>query len=142
MLERFTHFIACILLVLMPLQVFAAASMSICNSMMQVQSITSNSTTSNSTKMPCHEHMASLESEASSQDSANSTMPSDVTPSDKKPCKTVCATLCANLSAMTALLSNIKSVVFIASTDLISLPKPVYTSITQPNLQRPPNFFS
>jgi hypothetical protein len=126
MLKRFSHFFACLLLVLMPLQGFAAANMSICNSMMQAQSITPKSV-----DMPCHKHMASMAGETKNQQ-----MPC------KTACKTVCATLCASLGAMTALPSDIKPAVFLASSALVSLPNQVYASITQPKLQRPPIFVS
>jgi hypothetical protein len=49
MLKRSSHFFACLLLVLIPLQGFAAANMSVCNSIMQAQSGQQNST-----NMPCH----------------------------------------------------------------------------------------
>jgi hypothetical protein len=131
MLKRFSHFFACILLVLMPLQGFAAANMSVCNSMMQAQSIAPKSA-----NMPCHKHMASTVSEAKSQQTAKHTAPC------KAACKTFCATLCASLCAMTALPSDIKPAAFLASSALISLPDQAYASITQPNLQRPPIFVS
>jgi hypothetical protein len=127
MLKRFSHFFACVLLVLMPLQGFAAANMSICNSMMQAQSSAPKSAT-----MPCHKHMASMAGETKSQNTSNNTAPC------KTACKTVCATLCASLGAITALPSDIKPAAFLASSALVSLPNQLYASITQPNLQRPP----
>jgi hypothetical protein len=122
MLKRFSHFFACVLLVLMPLQGFAAANMSICNSMMQAQS-----SAPRSAGMPCHKHMAGMAGETKSQQ-----MPC------KTACKTVCATLCASLGAITALPSDIKPAAFLASSALIGLPNQLYASITQPNPQRPP----
>jgi hypothetical protein len=131
MLKRFSHFFACVLLVLIPLQGMAAANMSICNSMMQAQSITPKSA-----NMPCHKHMASMASEAKSQITSNNAMPC------KTACKTVCATLCASLGVIAALPSDIKPAPFLASSALISLPNQAYASITQPNLQRPPILLS
>jgi hypothetical protein len=127
MLKRFSYFFACVLLVLMPLQGFAAANMSICNSMMQAQSIAPKSAS-----MPCHKHMASTVSVAKSQQTAQHTAPC------KTACKTFCATLCASMGAIAALPSDIKPAAFLASSALISLPNQAYASITQPNLQRPP----
>jgi hypothetical protein len=124
MFIRFSRFFACLLLVLVPLQGFAAANMSVCNSMMQAQSIAPKSV-----NMPCHKHMAS---EAKSQEASKHTAPC------KTACKTVCATLCASLGAITALPSDIKPAAFLVSSALISLPNQLYASITQPNLQRPP----
>jgi hypothetical protein len=131
MLKRFSHFFACLLLVLIPLQGFAAANMGICNSMMQAQS-----SAPKSANMPCHKHMVSMASEIKSQNTSNHAAPC------KTACKTVCATLCASLAAITALPSDIKPATFLASSALISLPNQVYASITQPNLQRPPILLS
>ena len=87
MLKRFSHFLVCLLLLLLPLQGVAAANMSICNSIMQssVQLAMQN--------MPCHNNM---KNNAQHLDKHN----------EKSTCKAHCATLCASLSAMTALPSN------------------------------------
>ncbi len=132
MLKRFSHFFACLLLVLMPLQGFAAASMFVCNSMMQVEANSINQMQN----MPCHKHMASMASEARSNDTASHQTPC------KTSCTTVCAALCASFATMVALPSNIHAAGFYSSSSLISLPNQVYASITQPNLQRPPILFS
>lgn len=123
MLKRFTHFFACVLLVLTPLQGIAAANMSICNSMMQ-----SHHGEPKQANMPCHEGM--------SKSTAN--------PSEKhqSPCKASCATLCASLCAMTTLPSNFQPAAFLAPSALVSQPHQACASITQPNLQRPPIFVS
>jgi hypothetical protein len=118
MLKRFSHFFACVLLVLIPLQGLAAANMSICNSLMQAEAKQVN--------MPCHEGMAKTEKSAEHQ----------------SPCKAACATLCASLCAMTTLPSNIQAASFLTSSTLVSLPNQLYASITQANLQRPPIFLS
>jgi len=131
MLKRTSHFFACLLLVLVPLQGFAAANMSICNSMMHAQSHTQKAEVA-----PCHKHMLGIESDAKSNDTASHQ------PSCKTSCKTVCATLCASFATMAALPGNIPAAVFYSSSSLISLPNQVYASITQPNLQRPPILFS
>ena len=123
MLKYFSQFLACLLLVLIPLQSIAAANMLVCNSIMQEQN--------NSQQLqaePCHMHMAGMSKSTES-------------PSEKHQspcCKTTCATLCASLNAMTALPSSIKPATFLVSTGLISIPYQAYASITQPNLQRPP----
>jgi hypothetical protein len=118
MLKRFSHFIACVLLVLIPLQGLAAANMSACNSIMQAEAKQAN--------MPCHEGMVKAEKSAEHQ----------------SPCKAACATLCASLCVMTTLPSNFKAASFLASTALVSQPHQSYASITQPNLQRPPILLS
>ena len=127
MLKRFSHFFACVLLVLTPLQGIAAANMSICNSMMQ-----SHQGEPKQANMPCHEGM----SKSTANPSAN--------PSEKhqSPCKASCATLCASLCAMTTLPSNFQPAAFLAPSALVSQSHPSYASITQPNLQRPPIFVS
>lgn len=129
MLKRFTHFIAYLLLVLMPLQGIAAANMSICNSMMQAQNHQQNQGQQNVEQQqakPCHMHMPGL-SNVKQNSCKHDTA-----------CKTTCATLCANLSVMTEMASDIKPANFMVSTVLISSPNQAYASITQPNLQRPP----
>jgi hypothetical protein len=124
MLKRFSHFFACLLLVLMPLQGFAAASMFVCNSMMQVEA--------NSIKqmqnMPCHKHMASV---INTKDSCK----------HKNTCKTNCATLCASLSGLTALPSDLRPVPLRATSNALDCYTQAYVSITLPNLQRPPISF-
>lgn len=124
MFKRFSHFFVCLLLVLMPLQGFAAANMSICNSMMQAQV-----NTQQAAKMPCH--MASMVKDTQNSKSTC-----------KSNCKTSCATLCSSLAAMTAIPSNIKPAALLAATPALSLHDQTYASITQPNLQRPPIFLS
>jgi roadblock/LC7 domain-containing protein len=124
MLERFSQFFACVLLVLIPLQGLAAANLSICNSLMQAEPKQAN--------MPCHEGMVKAAEKSTDSQSAK----------HQSQCKAACATLCASLCAMTTLPSNIQSASFLASTALAGLPHQSYASITQPNLQRPPIFLS
>ena len=137
MLRRFSYFFACLLLLLVPLQSIAAVNMSICNSMMQAGTKHTNtlqaSTTQTSTqlqaqKMPCHDMNSNAHSNSHSE--------------GKSTCKTSCAALCASLCAMTALPSNMPVASFIASSSLVQMRHQTYVSITQPNLQRPPIFFS
>ena len=123
MLKYFSQFLACLLLVLIPLQGIAAANMLVCNSIMQEQNKSQQLQAES-----CHMHMAGM-----SKSTAN--------PLEKHQspcCKTTCATLCASLNAMAALPSSIKPATFLVSTGLISIPYQAYASITQPNLQRPP----
>jgi hypothetical protein len=119
MLRRFSYFFACVLLVLMPLQSIAAANMSICNSIMPTN------TQQQAQTMPCHDDMNSNSHGES-----------------KSACKASCAALCVSLCAMTALPSNMPVASFLASSSLLRMPHQPYVSITQPNLQRPPIFFS
>jgi len=123
MLKRFTHFFACLLLVLMPLQGIAAANMSICNSMMQSHE---QQNVKQLQAKPCHMHMVGMANIKQSSCKHNTV------------CKTACATLCASLSVMTEMPSDIKPAHFMLSTALLSTPYQAYASITQPNLQRPP----
>ena len=123
MLKRFSHFLVCLLLLLLPLQGVAVANMSICNSIMQssVQLAMQN--------MPCHNNM---KNNAQHLDKHN----------EKSTCKAHCATLCASLSAMTAFPSNPPATNFLVVAQTVSFTQPVYVSITQPNLQRPPILLS
>jgi hypothetical protein len=132
MLHRFSHFFACLLLVLIPLQGFAAANMSVCNSMMQAQS-----NAPKSANMPCHManmhknsmHMASM---TKMQDSCK----------HKSNCKATCATLCASLSNMTALNQTAPIMPVLSSSKAIAAYSETYTSYSPPNLQRPPILLS
>lgn len=125
MLRRCSHFFACLLLLLMPLHSIAAANMSICNSMMQVEHA---GTKQQAQTMPCHDMNNKTHSNSHTQ--------------GKSTCKTSCAALCASLCAMTALPSNMPAASFFASSSLMQMPHQTYVSINQPNLQRPPIFFS
>lgn len=136
MLKRLTHFFACLLLLLMPLQGITAANMSICNSLMQAQDSSPKLTQSQShmQNMPCHQSIASkhMASMTKSPDSCK----------HKAACKTSCAALCANLSALNALPSDIKPTSLSATPTVLVAYSQIYVSITQASLQRPPIFFS
>ena len=123
MLKYFSQFLACLLLVLIPLQGIAAANMLVCNSMMQEQN---NSQQVQAER--CHMNMAGMSK------STENPLEKHQSPC----CKTTCAALCASLNAMTALPNNIKPATFQISTGLISISYQAYASIIQPNLQRPP----
>lgn len=127
MLKRFSHFFACLLLVLMPLQGIAAANMSICNSMMQKTADTKVSAT------PCHKH-------------ANMQMAEMTKAADnckhKSSCKNACATLCASLSNMTALNQSTPALPVLAASQAVVAYSETYTSYLPPNLQRPPILLS
>ena len=122
MLKRFSHFFACLLLVLMPLQGIAAANMSICNSLMQstAQQVMHN--------MPCHDGMSNVQ---------HSEEPGEKH-SGKNTGKAHCATVCASLNGMTALPSTTPTTPFLVTAQTVNLPQPAYVSITQASLQRPP----
>jgi hypothetical protein len=123
MLRQFPRFFACLLLVLIPLQGFAAVSMGVCNSMMQL------ATESKTSVMPCHKNMVSM---AKTQDSCK----------HKTACKTNCAALCASLSGMTALTQTPQAMPVLAATQVFAARNQTYTSYLPPNLQRPPIFLS
>ena len=123
MLKRFSHFFACLLLVLMPLQALAAANMLVCNSMMQSQ-VAKQSVN----EMPCHQHMTNLA--VSNEAKSGSSQPS--------PCKASCASICA----MIAMPSSMQSTFALNFIQLFDFNSQTYASITQPNLQRPPILLS
>ncbi len=126
MIKHFSHFFACLLLVLVPLQSIAAANMAACNSMMQAETVAEQTQT-----MPCHQNMAN---KAKYKDTSNE--------NHQNACKATCVALCASLCAMTTLPSNIQPAAFLASSSLIGLPNQLYASITPTNLQRPPIFLA
>jgi hypothetical protein len=127
MLKRFSHFFACALLVLIPLQGFAAANMSVCNSMMQLAA------ESKASVMPCHKQV--------NMQMAGMTKASDNC-KHKSTCKTVCATLCASLSGMTAVIQTTPAMPVLVASQAIVAHNETYTSYSPPNLQRPPIFLS
>ena len=133
MLTRFSHFFACLLVVLIPLQGFAAANMSICNSLMQAEASYAKQQEVQTT--PCHEHMAGMTK--TSGDLSN-----NHSGKHKSACKTNCVTLCSSLCAMTALPSNIKPATLQDTSKAMTLLSQSYASITLPSPQRPPILLS
>ena len=129
MLTRLSHFFACMLVVLIPLQGFAAANMSACNALMQVAANQAKQQEVQTT--PCHEHMAGMTK--TSGDLSN-----NHSGKHKSACKTNCATLCSSLCAMTALPSNIKPDTLQDTSKTMTLLSQSYASITLPSPQRPP----
>jgi hypothetical protein len=129
MIRRFSRFFAYLLLVLIPLQGFAAANMSVCNSMMQLT--TESKTESKVSVTPCHQnmHMASM---AKTQDSS----------AHKSTCKTNCAALCASLSGITAITQTSPAMPVLVVSQISTAYSEAYISYTPPSLQRPPNFLS
>ena len=133
MLTRLSHFFACMLVLLIPLQGFAAANMSICNSLMQAEANYAKQQEVQTT--PCHEHMAGITK--TSGDLSN-----NHSGKHKSACKTNCATLCSSLCAMTALPSNIKPATLQDTSKAMTLLSQSYASITLPSPQRPPILLS
>ena len=133
MLKRFSHFFACLLVVLIPLQGFAAANMSACNALMQVA--TNQAKQQEVQTTPCHEHMAGMIK--TSGDPSN-----NHSGKHKSACKTSCATLCTSLCAMTALPSNTKPDTLQDTSKTMTLLSQSYASITLPSPQRPPILLS
>jgi hypothetical protein len=127
MLRRSSHFFAWLLLVLIPLQGFAAANMSVCNSMMQAQM-----SEHQSVNKPCHMKSMHMASMTKASDSCK----------HKSTCKTACATLCASLSGMTALNQTTPAIPVLAASQAIVTHNKTYTSYLPPNLQRPPILLS
>jgi hypothetical protein len=130
MLRRYSHFFAYILLLLMPLQVLAAANMRVCNSVMQ---LSNQSTVS---VMPCHNMKMAMAdmTKASDNDAHKNT--------GKSTCKTACASLCASLCSLTALNQTAAAMPVLVASQAIVAHNNTYTSYSPPKLQRPPNFLS
>ena len=158
MIKQFSHFIPCVLLVLMPLQAVAAAKMLVCNCMMQnrmmhvsVASKEIATADANMASMPCHQHTASQLSEpkqldtfngANHNDNNNQSDSNHYSESKKhSDSKNHCATVCANFCALTVLNMPFKPSFALISTQAIDFNHQVYASITQASLQRPPIFF-
>ena len=134
MFTRLSHFFACMLVLLIPLQGFAAANMSICNSLMQAETNYAKQQEVQTT--PCHEHMAGMTK--TSGDLSNNHLGNNHSSKHKSACKTNCATLCNSLCAMTALPSNIKPATLQDTSRAMTLFSQSYASITLPSPQRPP----
>ncbi|HSI43738.1 MAG TPA: hypothetical protein VK949_05300 [Methylotenera sp.] len=133
MFKHFAHIFAYLLLVMMPLQSIAAASMLVCNSVMQshdAKAADIGVSNQQLETMPCHEHMAHMASSHTSNSK------------HKDACKSTCGALCSTLCAMTALPNGINTTPTISSSSLIALMEQSYASITLPNTQRPPIFLS
>ncbi|MES2635972.1 MAG: hypothetical protein V4605_01510 [Pseudomonadota bacterium] len=124
MLKRFSHFIASILLVLMPMQALATANMLVCNSIMQSNAAKQSAPVISST-MPCHQHMINPASESN----------------DKSSCKSICASICASLCALTAMPVLNQLSFALNLMQIFDVNHQNYASITQPSLQRPPITF-
>ena len=133
MLTRLSHFFACLLVLLMPLQGFAAANMSICNSLMQAEANYAKQQEVQTT--PCHEHMAGM-----TKTSGN--LSNNHSGKHKSSCKTSCATLCTSLCAMTGLPNNFKPATLQDTSKDMTLLSQSYASITLPSPQRPPILLS
>lgn len=142
MLSRFSHFFACLLLVLIPLEGFAAASMVVQSSMMQsalVQEMfvkEAGVKQVNADTMPCHKGMQMAKADTQ-QTTSNKQTPCK----HKSACKANCAAVCA-LSNMAALTKNSQLMSLADSSQVIDFNKAIYTSYTSPTLQRPPSFLS
>ena len=130
MLRRFSFFFAYLLLVLMPLQAIAGANMLVCNSMTQAHTFSSLQTQTQdqillTDAMPCHQKIDSVVTEKSSS----------------YPCKASCASVCANMGAVIALTAPMQLSFALNTNHGFSFNNFSYTSIIQPNLQRPPIAF-
>ena len=137
MLTRFSRFFACLLVVLIPLQGFAAANMSACNALMQAA--VNQAKQQGVRVMPCNEHMAGMTKTSGDLSNNQSHQHSG---NHKNTCKTSCATLCNSLCAMTALPSNIKPATLQDTSRAMTLFSQSYASITLPSPQRPPILLS
>ena len=133
MLTRFSRFFTCLLVVLIPLQGFAAANMSACNALMQAA--VNQAKQQGVRVMPCHEHMAGMTK-------ASGDLSNNHSNNHNNACKTSCATLCNSLCAMTALPSNIKPATLQDTSRAMTLFSQSYASITLPSPQRPPILLS
>ncbi|MFW5432538.1 MAG: hypothetical protein ACKE5M_03415 [Methylophilaceae bacterium] len=119
MMKRFSHVVAYLLLVMMPLQALAAANLMVCNSLMQASEVTQTANV-----MSCHQ-MNIAEKDYASE-------------TQHQLCKARCAAMCASMAALTVsiethFLENLPTAI---DTDHHS-----YTSIAQQRFQRPPISF-
>lgn len=125
MLKRYSHFFACLLLVLMPMQALATANMLVCNSMMQTN-ILKESAKSASSEMSCH------------QAKQNADVELDKKHNQKTSHQPSCMSVCANMCALTAIPVHIQSDFALHFTQVLDFNDQDYASITLSNPQRPP----
>jgi hypothetical protein len=121
MLKRFSYFAAYLLLVLMPMQALASASMLVCSSM-QSSHVSAENTKAAVNEMPCHQHKTAQQSNESKSTSA-------------------CKTTCANLCALIAMPMQMKTNFALSPNQVFDFNHQIYASIPQQNLQRPPITF-
>ena len=119
MMKRFSHLVACLLLVLMPLQTLAAANLMVCNSLMQTDEAAQTAKV-----MPCHQMNMTGEDNASE--------------TQHQLCKARCAAMCAGMVALTV---SIETHFLKNFSTAIDLDRHNYTSIAQQRFQRPPISF-
>lgn len=122
---RTSQLLAFLMIFFVSLQSFAAAQMSVCNSMIQSKSPLMSLST-----MPCHDHMDGM-----SMDMENTKGEKNSTN------KNFCTTLCSSLGAIIVLPRHIHPTAF-QVVSLIYVDYQHYTSITLPRPQRPPILFS
>ena len=118
----------------MPLQALATANMLVCNSMMQAN-VVNTPAKSVATEMPCHQQMQETDSADPQDNSAQQNSHQSGSH------KTSCVSVCANMCALTAIPVHIQSTFALNFTQMIDFKNQSYTSITLPNLQRPPIAF-
>lgn len=133
MLKRFLRPFAYVLLLLIPLQGVAAASMLVCNSVMQIQQLQQVSQAQQMQDMPCHAHVKSTAQVDNTADTHT-----DHGKSNSPHCKNTCTTLCA----ITALPAGAKTTILPNAAEHDSAADFPYVSITLPSLQRPPIFLA
>jgi hypothetical protein len=119
MFKRFSTLFTCLLLVVIPLQGFAAANMAICKHVMQTNALQAMSDVT-----PCMRNMSSSQENLPNKQSTH--------------CKLSCAALCASFSTYATLPSHLLTIYQPISTVTQPLDNQRYTSITLPNLLRPP----
>lgn len=128
MFKRFSTWFTCLLMVLLPVQGFAAANMSICKQMvqahMQQASVQQTPAQVMADEAPCVHSMPSSHHNLPHKQSTA--------------CKLSCAALCASLSSYATLPSHLLTIYQPISTLTQPLDHQLYTSITLPNLLRPP----
>jgi len=122
-MKSISKFIALVLLLLMPLQVFAASNLSVCKSIKHT-----TATERAYAEMPCHEQMSSTSEEMENQKKSFH----DIA------CDSYCAAMCASLSVISILHNHLSLIEYSGSSSVISMPYQSYTSVIQSNLLRPP----
>jgi len=144
MLKRYSHFVAYLLLALLPMQALATANMLICNSMMQANSVEKSVVKDSAelalSEMPCHQTIKNeaIQNVVSDSSHDKSHQQNSHQPSSHK---SSCASVCANMCALTAMPANIQSTFALNFTQTFDINHQSYASITLPNLQRPPIAF-
>jgi hypothetical protein len=132
MFKKLTHYVVYLLLVLLPLQSYAAANMLMCNNLLHSKA-EHTKLEQKAHNLPCHEPIDTRLSGHHQNESKSSNLDT---------CQLICAHLCASFTSLAAIPNVVLGADMHNATNKFILPPSFYTSTTLASLQRPPISFS